>query len=307
MAYVEEVSSDWLEVKRKNFILAMKKVMGNMTVAHRMVAEASQEMLNLLDEVKLPLWIKLADITMRPLVHLEIPELAIMCEEAKQICKGNEQNWDQTTKITTIMEGRNLPFLPTAWGYNKEGRAKKVIAGIIYKYVKDRMYDGKTETPATEVSEKYALNVTTMNRHILGKKYVGGKVSGSGVARRPAAVKVQAMERLVDKSKRKVKGNEEGQSSQKSKSTERPVDKSKQGTDANEDDPTTPKSKGKGKSSGVKRPAQVIRGESKSEQEKQKAKKRKEDAQLEEEEDEDRPTQEEIKKSGPPKKHISIR
>ena len=67
------------------------------------------------------------------------------------------------------MEVKNLPFLPTAWGYKVEGRAKKVIAGIIYKYVKDQMYAGELETPATEVSSKYALNATTMNRHILAK------------------------------------------------------------------------------------------------------------------------------------------
>ena len=58
ISYVEEVSSDWSEVKRKNFLHTMKKVMGNMTAAHRMVAEASNEMLNLLDEIDLPLWMK---------------------------------------------------------------------------------------------------------------------------------------------------------------------------------------------------------------------------------------------------------
>ena len=265
MEYVEEVTSDWTEIKRKNFIATMKKVMGNMTVAHRMVAEASQEMISLLDEIDLPLWIKLADITMRPLVHIEVPEVTIMCEEGKQISKENEQHWDQTTKISTIMEAKSLPFLPTSWGYDKEGRAKKVIAGIIYKYVKDRMYEGKVETPATEVSEKFALNATTMNRHILGKKYVGGKASSSGT-RRPIAQKVIATERLVDKSKQKAgaradKGEkEQGKSSKKSKG------------------------KGSGKSSRVTRSAQEIRDESTSDQQKQKAKKRKaEEAELEEE------------------------
>ena len=39
---------------------------------------------------------------MRPLVHIEVPEVTIMCEEAKQISKGNDQHWDQMTKVTTI-------------------------------------------------------------------------------------------------------------------------------------------------------------------------------------------------------------
>ena len=87
-AYMEEITADWMELKRKNFSLTMKKVMGNMAVAHRMVAEASGEMIALLDEIELPLWMKLADMMMRPLVLLEIPEVAIMCEEAKQMSKG---------------------------------------------------------------------------------------------------------------------------------------------------------------------------------------------------------------------------
>ena len=141
-----------------------------MSVAHRVVSEACQELITLLDEVELPLWCKLADMTMRPLVVLEIPEITVMCEEAKQMSKENQQHWNQATKIATIMEAQNLPFLPTAWGYRVEDRAKKVVAGIVYKYVKDQMYEGKIATPATEVGTKYSLNVTTMNRHILGKK-----------------------------------------------------------------------------------------------------------------------------------------
>ena len=267
MEYAEEVSSDWTALKRKNFIASMKKVMGNMTVAHRMVADASQEMVSLLDEIDLPLWIKLADITMRPLVHIEVPEVTIMCEEAKQLSKENEQHWDQTTKITTIMESQSLPFLPTSWGYDKEGRAKKVIAGIIYKYVKDRMYDDKIETSAKEASEKFALNSTTMNRHILGKKYEGGKASTSK-PRRPVAQKVTATARPIEKSKQKavVEADEDEDGEQQDKPSKKP------------------KGKGSGKSSRVTRSAQEIRDESTSDQQKQKARKRKaEEAELEEE------------------------
>ena len=303
MSYVEEVSSDWNKLKRKNFLITMKKVMGNMAIAHKMVADASQELINLLDEVDLPLWIKLADITMRPLVHLEIPDVVIMCEEAKQVCKANEQSWDQTTKITAIMESQCLPFLPTAWGYDREGRAKKVVAGIIYKYVKDRMYGGKVETPATEVSEKFGFNATTINRHILGKKYAGGKASGSGTARRPAAIKRTAVERkgkdkptasaskpatdrAVEKST--VEGEDDDDNITKSKgtaskpATDRAVEKST--VEGEDDDDNVRKTKGKGKSSGTKRPAKDIRDDSKSEKEKERTKKRKtEEAELDEE------------------------
>ena len=266
MEYTEEVSNSWPDLKKKSFIMAMKKIMGNMTVAHRMVADASQELINLLDEIELPLWMKIADLTMRPLVHIEVPEVAVLCEEAKQLSRSNEQVWDQTTKITTIMESKSLPFLPTSWGYDKEGKAKKLIAGIVYKYVKDRMYGGQTETPATEVSRKFGINSTTMNRHILGKKYIGGKSSGSGT-RRPVAQKVTTT-RPVEKSK---------------PTRVEPDDEEEQPDDDEEEEPRK-KSKGSGKSSRKTRSAQEIRQESTSDAQKQKARKRKaEEAELDEE------------------------
>ena len=195
--HVEDISKDWMPLKRKNLAEAMRKIMGNMSVAHRMVLEACQELIGLLDEVDLPLWCKLVDMTTRPLVVMEVPEITVMCEEAKQMCKENQQHWSQMTDIAIIMEAKNLPFLPTAWGYHAEDRAKKVVAGIIYKYVKDQMHEYKLLTPAMEVGSKYATNVTTMNRHILGKKYAGGKASTSGT-KRPVAVK--AMTKPVDQS-----------------------------------------------------------------------------------------------------------
>ena len=273
MEYTEEVSNDWPELKRKSFIMSMKKIMGNMTVAHRMVADASQEMINLLDEIELPLWMKIADLTMRPLVHLEVPEVAVLCEEAKQLSKANEQVWDQTTKITTIMESKSLPVLHASWGYDKEGKAKKLIAGIVYKYVKDRMYGGQMETPATEVSKKFVINATTMNRHILGKKYIGGKSSGSGT-RRPAAQKVKTT-RPVEKSKPTAPVEPDDEEEQPDNEEVQPDD---------EEEEPRKKSKGSGKSSRKTRSAHEIRQESTSDAQKQKARKRKaEEAELDEE------------------------
>ena len=232
-----------------------------------------------------------------------------MCEEARQMSKENQQHWNQATKVTTIMEAKNLPFLPTAWGYRIEGRAKKVIAGIVYKYVKDQMYKGKIPTPATEVSKKYALNATTMNRHILGKKYAGGKASMSGT-RKLAALK--ATSQPVDKSTNKLgdQADERIDTTSKGKGAKkRPVDKSskKLGDEAEEQTETTSKGKDTGKHSSVSWTAKEIQSESTSDQQKEKSEKRKaEEAELEEEDDDGRPTAAEIAASKPPRKNIVI-
>ena len=112
--YMDEISADWTELKRKSFKVTMKKGMGNMSVAHRMVSEASQEMITLLDEIELPLWMKLADMTMWPLVLLEIPEVAVMCEEAKQLSRENQQHWNQ-----------ELTLLANSMGLSSREQSKK--------------------------------------------------------------------------------------------------------------------------------------------------------------------------------------
>ena len=281
--YVEKICKDWTPLKQKNLKEVMKRVMGNMSVAHQMVSEACQELISLLDEVNISLWCKLVDMTTRPLVIMEVPEVTVMCEEACQLSRENQRHWNQNTEVTTIMEAQNLPFLPMAWGYRAEDRAKKVVAGIIYKYVRDQMYGYKVVTPATEVGTKYGLNVMTMNRHILGKKYAGGKASTSGTKPKwPVAVKATA--RPVEESKGKPAPTKKKEQKQKE----------------------TMKGKGKGKSSSVSRTAEEIRGESTSEDAKEKARKRKDAEAVLEEEYEDRPMAAEIAASKLARKGIVI-
>ena len=73
--YVEKICEDWTPLKQKNLKEVMKRVMGNMSVAHRMVSEACQELIGLLDEVDISLWCKLVDMTMWPLVIMKVPKL----------------------------------------------------------------------------------------------------------------------------------------------------------------------------------------------------------------------------------------
>ena len=123
--YMEEISADWTELKRKNFLLTMKKVMGNMSVAHRMVSEASQEMITLLDDIELPLWMKLADMTMRPLVLLEIPEVTVMCKEAKQISKKNPAALEPSHKNYDNNGSDKFTLLAYSMGLQNRGQSEE--------------------------------------------------------------------------------------------------------------------------------------------------------------------------------------
>ena len=167
------------------------------------------------------------------------------------------------------METTNLPQLHKEWMVEDPHKAKKMIACMIYKYVRDVMFNKTTATHV--IVDKFKVKQTTIHRQLYGKKYPGGG---------------QTLEQM------------------KARMTTRPVDPSKTSVKmkdtAEEDEAKMSKGKGKGKKSQIKRTAEEIRKESTSEKEKEKAKKRKaEEAMAMEEEDEDRPTAEEIKRSKP--------
>ena len=167
------------------------------------------------------------------------------------------------------METMNLPQLHKEWTVEDSHKAKKMIACMVYKYVRDVMFN---ETTATHVIvDKFKVKQTTIHRQLYGKKYPGG---GQTLEQMKAHMTTRSVDQL--------------KTSAKTKDT------------AEEDEAKMSKGKGKGKKSQVKRTAEEIRKESTSEKEKEKAKKRKaEEAMAMEEEDEDRPTAEEIKRSKP--------
>ena len=167
------------------------------------------------------------------------------------------------------METTNLPQLHKEWTVEDPHKAQKMIACMVYKYVRDVMFN---ETTATHVIvDKFKVKQTTIHRQLYGKKYPGGG---------------QTLEQM--KARMTTRPFDQSKTSAKRKDTEE------------EDEAKTSKGKGKDKKSQVKRTAEEIRKESTSEKEKQKAKKRKaEEARAMEEEDEHRPTVEEIKCSKP--------
>ena len=155
-----------------------------------------------------------------------------------------------------------------------------MIACIIYKYVRDAMYN---ETTATHVVvEKFNVKQTMIHRQLYGKKYPGGGQTLKQMKERTSKTSI----------------------TEKQATTTRPVESSKisgqKKVTLEKSEVTTSKGKGKGKKSQVKRSAEEIRSASTSEVEKLRAKKRKaEESKIIEEEDEDRPTAEEIKRSKP--------
>ena len=267
-----------LELLKRDAKANLVKLFDNQMKAHQYAAEACKNLKELHKTLPLDVFLRIADSAMRPLVIMHIPSTEAMCTKMREAAEAKTKKTTAgASRVTDVMENTNLPQLQKDWTLEETYKARKMIACIIYKYVRDAMYN---ETTATHVVvEKFNVKQTTIHRQLYGKKYPGGG---------------QTLKQMKERTSK----------TEKQATTTRPVESSKisgqKKVTLEKTEVTTSKGKGKGKKSQVKRSAEEIRSASTSEVEKLRAKKRKaEESKIIEEEDEDRPMAEEIKRSKP--------
>ena len=267
------------ELLKRDAKANLVKLFDNQMKAHQYAAEACKNLKELHKTLPLEVFLRIADSAMRPLVIMHIPSTEAMCTKMREVAEAKTKKTTAgASRVKDVMENTNLPQLQKDWTLEETYKARKMIACIIYKYVRDAMYN---ETTATHVLvEKFNVKQTTIHRQLYGKKYPGGG---------------QTLKQMKERTSK----------TEKHATTTRPVESSKisgqKKVTLEKTEITTSKGKGKGKKSQVKRSTEEIRSASTSEMEKLRAKKRKaEESKIIEEEDEDRPTAEEIKRSKPP-------
>ena len=266
------------ELLKRDAKANLVKLFDNQMKAHQYAAEACKNLKELHKTLPLDVFLRIADSAMRPLVIMHIPTTEAMCTKMREAAEAKTKKTTAgASRVTDVMENTNLPQLQKDWTLEETYKARKMIACIIYKYVRDAMYN---ETTATHVVvEKFNVKQTTIHRQLYGKKYPGGG---------------QTLKQMKERTSK----------TEKQATTTRPVESSKisgqKKVTLEKTEVTTSKGKVKGKKSQVKRSAEEIRSASTSEVEKLRAKKRKaEESKIIEEEDEDRPMAEEIKRSKP--------
>ena len=294
----------------------LKHLFDHTMQAHQHAAEASKCLKELHEKLPLDVFLRIADSAVRPLVVLHIPRTEQIIEKLKEAAVQRTQRKKSagSTDVKEIMIARNLPSCGK-WTAEDEYRPRKMVASIIYKYVREAMFKPKTITQT--VVDEFSLPKTTIHRQLFGKKYPGGgqtlaqlrkedkKVTASGSGMQKVAVIFKKAKTDADKetqSKEVKKSKTDADKETQSKE----VKKSKTVADTQAQ---PKKGKGAGKSSGKKRSAEDIRGAATAEEEKRKReiKKRKEREEEEElEEDPDKPTKAEITASKPARKTLII-
>ena len=212
--------------------------------AHQHAAEASKCLKELYEKLPLDVFLRIADSAVRPLVVLHIPKMEQIIKKLKETAVQRTQRKKRagSTKVKEVMIARNLPQCGK-WTSEDEYRPRKMIASIIYKYVREAMFKEKTVTQT--VVDEFGLPKTTIHRQIFGKKYPGGG---------------QTLEKLQEEDK-KVEATGSG-----TRKIAVILKKAKTTTDT---EPASKKGKGPGKKSGKERSAKDIRGAAKAEAEKQ--------------------------------------
>ena len=261
----------------------LKNLFENVMKAHQHAAEASKCLKELHEQLPLDVFLRIANSAVRPLVVLHVPQTERIIEKLKETAMKRVQEKRKTgsTEVTDVMVARNLPQCISKWTAEEEYRPVKMIASIVYKYVREAMFKGSTVTQ--KIVDEFGLPKTTIHRQLFGKKYPGGG---------------QTLEKLRREDK-KVEATGSGK---------RKVAVILEKTKVTEPEPPSKKGKGPGKKSGKERSAKDIRGAATAESEKQKCELQKQKDQEEEEleGDPDRPTKAEIRASKPASKGLFI-
>ena len=103
-----------------------------------------------------------------------------------------------TSRVVEVMETTNLPQLHKEWTVEDAHKAKKMIECMVYKYVRDVMFN---ETTATHVIvDKFNVKQTTIHRQLYGKKYPGGGQTLEQMKARTGNTEKRTTTRPVDQS-----------------------------------------------------------------------------------------------------------
>ena len=161
------------DLLKKDAKANLVKLFDNQMKAHQYAAEACKNLKELHKTLPLDVFLRIADSAMRPLVILHIPKTEELSAKMREVAETKTRKMAVgVSRVVEVMETTNLPQLHKEWTVEDPYKAKKMIACMIYKYVRDVMFN---ETTATHVIvDKFKVKQTTIHRQLYGKKYPGG-------------------------------------------------------------------------------------------------------------------------------------
>ena len=133
------------DLLKKDAKANLVKLFDNQMKAHQYAAEACKNLKELHKMLPLEVFLRIADSAMRPLVILHIPKTEKLCAKMREAAETmTRKTAVGASRVVDVMETMNLPQLHKEWTVEDAHKAKKMIACMVYKYVRDVMFNKMT-------------------------------------------------------------------------------------------------------------------------------------------------------------------
>ena len=124
----------------------IRNLFSSIEKAHKHAAEATKTLHELHADLPLDVFLRIADIAVRPLVILHIPKTEDLIQKLKEAgVKRMQRLVAGSRNVVDVMVQRNLPTCGN-WTTEDEYKPWKMIAGLIHKYLRDEMLKEPTPT-----------------------------------------------------------------------------------------------------------------------------------------------------------------
>ena len=146
-------------------------------MAHRHAMESAEKLETLSMNVTLPFFLKLAEGTSRPLIQLNLPSMQEHMAKAEKERQLREAEYSSQLEPTIELAAKlSLVPMNESWMGSTEGRANRILASFINRYVYDQMHrnDGKVLS-AKVLADKFELKESTLGKLLTARRFLGGR------------------------------------------------------------------------------------------------------------------------------------
>ena len=161
----------------------IKAAMEHQQKAHRHAADSLGKMEVIRMNTTIPMFVRIAEAIYRPLVVMRLPSVDDALDESLKI----KRQWEETKRefespIEDVAMFQNVPRCNKEWEFNAEGKATRMLAAIITRYIHERINkDTAKVLSAKSLHEKFGIAESSLSKVISGRQYKGGKEIGEYV------------------------------------------------------------------------------------------------------------------------------
>ena len=155
----------------------IKQLCHHNKMAHRHASMASEQLETLSMNVSIPFFLTVAESTFRPLVQLRLPSMDAHMDKTEQIRKSREEECTTQVQPTiNLAVKQNLVSMNEEWRDTKDGRATRILAAFVNRYVYEQMFlkTGKVLS-AKALAETFDLKESTLGKLLSARRYLGGR------------------------------------------------------------------------------------------------------------------------------------